>query len=172
MAFNPPYDPDEPSPTDTTVSFSAGKKMLSSVPFASVNIAANHVAVPISGMPVQSPDASAVKTVMTALALRSDATASKYHQSKTVLLTAPSFGESKPEPEDVYWEVTGPVAAWPGMTLIDTGGCLLARALASQRDAKNVLESSFISRRKASGNDSRCYSMSWTLGLTARKVHI
>lgn len=112
----PLKEPELPSPTVFTARLSAGRKTVQGVPFVKVNIAPNHVVEPVMGMPVQRPEGSAVKTVSTTLADKSSATASQYHQSKTVLLTGDSFGASSWEPVD--WNCTVLVLGdgVPGMT--------------------------------------------------------
>lgn len=115
-ALIPLKAPELPSPNVVTARLSAGRKTVHGVPLVKVNMAPNHVVEPVTGIPVQSPEGSAVKTVRTTLAERSSATASQYHQSKTVLLTGDSFGASSCVPVDINCTVLTLADGVPGMT--------------------------------------------------------
>ena len=61
------------------------------------------------GRPGHRPVVSAVNMLMAKLALKSDATTSKYHHSNEVLFRRETFGASNPLVQDSSWLILGPV---------------------------------------------------------------
>lgn len=88
------------------------------------------------------PELRAAKRTMTIEVLRSVDTASKYHQSKDVLLTPDSLGPSKPNCEDTKSATASPIDTCEGIVLIEAKPFLL-------RDAKGVIAETVIAVTRA-----------------------